>query len=154
MHLIYRHFYFLWFSQLRTKYWTQIHKESESLSLTRPEYLDILELWFLLFYSYCPKTRKIMSAHYCYLAKHSPHVIVSKCIFMDVWIEDMLLLWVKWYYFLPTRWQSLSSLPVALLHLSVFLFSFNHLISFWMMKTKVNSPPHRLSSVYCEDMRE
>lgn len=122
--------------------------------MTRPDYPDILELWFFLVYFYCHKTKKIIWNLHCHLTKCSLHVIETKCIFMDVWIEDLFILLVKLHYFLPTRWQSLTSLLVILLYLSVFLSSFIHLISFVMMKAAASSPPHRLSSVYCEDIKE
>lgn len=66
----------------------------------------------------------------------------------------MLFLLVKLHYFLPTRWWSLTLLPVMLLHFSVFLFLFNSLISLLMMKAIVSSPPHRPSAGYCKLLRE
>lgn len=84
-----------------------------------------------------------MQGLHCYLTQHSPHVLGTKCMFLEVLIEGMLLLLVKLHYFLPTRWQSLTSLPVTLLHLAVFLFSFNNPITLRMMEATVRLFPHR-----------
>lgn len=55
----------------------------------------------------------------------------------------------------------LSSNKMAVPHITagysslfVCISSFIHLISFVMMKAAASSPPHRLSSVYCEDIKE
>lgn len=65
----------------------------------------------------------IMQGLHCYLTQHSPHVLGTKCMFLEVLIEGMLLLLVKLHYFLPTRWQSLTSLPVLLFSTSLYFFS-------------------------------
>lgn len=72
----------------------------------------------------------IMQGLHCYLTQHSPHVLGTKCMFLEVLIEGMLLLLVKLHYFLPTRWQSLTSCQLLFsISLDFFFSSFNNPIS-------------------------
>lgn len=80
-------------------------------------------------------------------------MIGSKCMFVDVWIEDLFFLLVKLYYFLP---EDGSPSHHCWLLFSICLYFFSHLTisslcEWWKQQW---ARPHRLTSVYCEDIKE